>query len=107
MKMREPRTDKQRYWAQILEQADSSGETLADYARANNLSIQTLYQWRSTLKKQSPSKGLTPPIHFSKVVTADSNATLSVELNGVRLRFDRLPEVHWLGALIRSQSAVS
>ena len=50
--MIKPRTDKQRHWAKILEEAESSEMSLAEYARANNLGVQTLYQWRSTLKVQ-------------------------------------------------------
>ena len=48
--MIKPTTDKQRHWAKILEEAESSEMTLADYARANNLDVQSLYQWRSSLK---------------------------------------------------------
>ena len=48
--MIKPKTDKQRHWAKILKEAESLEMSLADYARANNLGVQTLYQWRSTLK---------------------------------------------------------
>ena len=44
--MMKPTTDKQRHWARILEEAESSEMTLADYARANNLDVQTLYRKR-------------------------------------------------------------
>ena len=76
---------------------------MAEYARANGLDVQTLYQWRSTLKmQQKPVQPL--PVHFSQAVTTPSACALSVELNSTRVRFDRLPDVQWLGALIRSQS---
>ena len=102
--MIKPRTDKQRHWAKILEEAESSEMSLAEYARANNLGVQTLYQWRSTLKVQhQPTQQ--GSMHFSQVVTP-SACTLSVELNSAQLRFDRLPDVQWLSALIHSQSHV-
>ena len=101
--MIKPTTDKQRHWAKILEEAESSEMSLADYARANNLDVQTLYQWRSTLKMaQKPVQPL--PVQFSQVVTTHSACTLSVELNSTRLRFDQLPDVQWLSALTHSQS---
>lgn len=42
--MRQPITEKQRHWAAILNDAELSGETLADFARANGLTAQSLYQ---------------------------------------------------------------
>jgi len=103
--MIKPRTDKQRHWAKILEEAESSEMSLADYARANNLGVQALYQWRSTLKVQhQPTQQ--GSMHFSQVVATPSACTLSVELNSAQLRFDRLPDVQWLSALIHSQSPV-
>ena len=90
--MIKPTTDKQRHWAKILEEAESSEMTLADYARANNLDVQSLYQWRSSLIM--PQQPVQPhPVHFSQVVTTPSACALSVELNSIRLRFDRLPDV--------------
>jgi len=101
--MIEPRTDKQRHWAKILEEAESSEMSLADYARTNNLGVQALYQWRSTLKMQQPSVQKRS-VHFSQVVTTPNSCALSLELSSARLRFDQLPDVQWLSALIRSQS---
>jgi len=101
--MIKPTTDKQRHWARILKEAESSEMSLADYARANNLGVQTLYQWRSTLKMPQPP-AQQRSVHFSQVVTTPSAGALSVELNSARLRFDRLPDVQWLSALICSQS---
>lgn len=101
--MIKPKTDKQRHWAKILKEAESSGMSLADYAKDNGLGVQTLYQWRSTLKMQ-PQPTQQSPAHFSQVVTPPSAFALSVDLNSTRLRFDRLPDVQRLSALINSQS---
>ena len=35
--MTKPKTDKQRHWAKILKEAESSGMSLADYAKDNGL----------------------------------------------------------------------
>jgi len=77
--------------------------SLADYAKDNGLGVQTLYQWRSTLKME-PQPTQQTPAHFSQVVTLPSACALSVDLNSTRLRFDRLPDVWWLSALIDLQS---
>lgn len=105
--MIEPKTDKQRHWAKILEEAESSGMSLADYARANNIGVQTLYQWRSALKhRERPPQPA--PAQFSQVlITPNIASLLSVEVNSTQLRFDRLPDVEWLSALIRLQSDAS
>ena len=50
--MIEPKTEMQRQWAEVLEEAKASGISLADYARANNFVAQTLYQCRSVLKER-------------------------------------------------------
>ena len=99
----EVRTEKQRYWATQLEEAESSGQTLAEYARTHDLPIQSLYQWRSTLKAQSGSEAV-PPHRFSQVITTQSSCVLQVEINSVLLRFDHLPDVQWLSTLMCSQS---
>jgi len=105
--MVEPKTQMQRYWAEILEDAQASGMTLADYARANNFAAQTLYQWRSVLKeREKPPEQVA--VAFSQVVTTPRmDCTLSVEFNSTRLSFHQLPDAEWLSALIRSQSDMS
>lgn len=105
--MIEPKTEMQRYWAEILQEAQTSGKSLADYARANNFAAQTLYQWRSVLKERE-----TPPeqvgVRFSQVVTTPPNdCTLSIEINSTQLSFHRLPDVEWLSAFISAQSDTS
>ena len=102
--MIEPKTEMQRQWAEVLEEAEASGMSLADYARANNFAAQTLYQWRSVLKeREKPPEQVAAP--FSKVITTPRiDCALSIEISSTRLRFDRLPDVEWLSALIRSQS---
>lgn len=102
--MRQPTTEKQKHWAAILERAEQSGETLADFARSNNLAAQTLYQWRSVLKEKEPSTTQAGIQAFRKVVTPATLSAVSIDLDHVRLNFNQLPDVHWLSELIRSQS---
>ena len=91
--MNEPKTEMQRQWAEILEEAEASGMSLADYARPHNFAAQTLYQWRSTLQASTASTSAVAKPPFTKVVTPSLPSGLTVELNGARLRFDRLPDV--------------
>ena len=42
-------------------------------------------------------------MYFSQVVAPPSACSVSIELNSARLRFDRLPDVHWLSTLIHTQ----
>lgn len=106
--MRHPTTKKQQYWAKVVEQAEQSGESLADYARANNLAPQALYRWRCKLKSPTTIEIQSTPPHFAQVVTSPPvNTAMSIEINGVRLRFDDLPQVQWISELIDSQSSGS
>lgn len=95
------KTEKQTFWLKRLQEAESSGLSLSDYARSNDLPVQSLYQWRSTLKANSSE----PPLkthHFSQVVSS-TPIGLTVEIDNVRLRFSQLPDPMWLTTLLRTQ----
>lgn len=49
-------TPKQKYWLDHILQAKAQGKKLAAYARQEDISLQSLYCWKSLLKK----KGLLP-----------------------------------------------
>ena len=51
--MTKPKTDKQRHWAKILKEAESSGMSLADYAKDNGL----LINWSQLLKNHKVQVG--------------------------------------------------
>lgn len=95
------KTEKQRLWLNRLQEAEASGLSLADYARANNFAVQSFYQWRSTLKANS-SSAPSKTHHFSQVVTS-APAGLVVEMNNARLQFSHLPAPRWLNALLANQ----
>ena len=104
--MREPTTEKQRYWAELLKTAEDSGMSLAEFAKTKDIPAQKLYQWRSTLRGQPVSKKPAVPTKFAQVVVPPLSSAMTIELSGARLRFERLPDVQWLSHLLRSQDSV-
>jgi len=91
-------TEKQHYWSEQLQRAENSGDSLADYARANHIDPQKLYQWRSALKKQTISS-VTTKTHFAQVVSSGVEP-LTVHFPAAQLSFNTLPDAHWLATLI-------
>lgn len=98
--MNEALTKKQQFWLAHLEAADNSGLSVAEYAKANNLKAQTLYQWRSALKSRSVT-GSTEA-SFTRVVSSMSLSgnRLTVQLFEAHLQFDALPDPTWLSTLL-------
>ena len=103
--MREPTTEKQRYWAEILETAEESGLSLTEFAKTKDIPAQKLYQWRSTLRDQPAPKKPSAPTKFAQVVVPPLCGAMTIELNGARLGFERLPDVQWFNHLLRSQDS--
>ena len=101
--MREPTTEKQRYWAELLKNAEDSGMSLVEFAKTKDIPVQKLYQWRSTLRVQPAPRKPAAPTKFAQVVVAPLSGTMTIELGGARLRFERLPDVQWLSHLLRSR----
>ena len=95
-------TDKQLFWSEQLQRAEQSGVSLADYARANNLNPQKLYQWRSTLKKQVTTS-VTTETHFAQVIPGSIDL-LTVHLPAAQLSFTTLPDAEWLVRVIAASS---
>lgn len=93
-------TPKQQYWSNKLKEAEQAGQSLADYARIQNLPAQKLYQWRSTLKNITTS--VTQETQFTRVVTttAPVSSELIVQISGAQLRFASLPDPKWLSRLL-------
>ena len=97
--MNNPLTPKQQYWSDQLQKAESSGLSLAAYAREHNIPLAKLYQWRSTLRqKQSPAP---EELSFAQVVsTVSPSAPLSIQLGHAQLQFGVLPEPEWILSLL-------
>jgi len=103
--MNTPLTDKQQYWSDKLQLAEQSGYTLAEYARLNDIPVQKLYQWRSTLKSQETTTQISTESHFTRVVSTTTLSSLSVQLPNAQLRFSTLPDPAWLAELLNRYTA--
>ena len=102
--MKEPTTEKQRYWADLLKSAEDSGLSLVEFAKTKDIPAQRLYQWRSTLREQSRLKHAPTSANFAQVISKPfSGGAMSIDLGGIQLRFERLPDVQWLDTLLRLQ----
>ena len=93
-------TEKQKYWSGKLQQAESSGHTLAEYARLNNIPAQKLYQWRSTLKKQEATTEVSTEHHFTRVVSTSTLSSMTLQLPQAQLKFTTLPDPVWLSEIL-------
>ena len=79
-------TEKQAYWKAHLAAAESYEGSLADYARAHDLSTKTLYGYKTRFRKREETAGI--PGRFVKVTAATLAPSLPVTVslpNGVRL----------------------
>jgi len=97
-------TAKQQYWSDILASADDSGLSLAEFARANQLTAQELYRWRNQLKKYH-NRDSQPETRFTQIVATQysSVSALSIQIGDVRLQFGELPNPDWLARVLVQQ----
>ena len=95
-------TTKQQRWTEHLQQAQSFNGTIAAYARAEGLSVQSLYRWRHYLNQPKASSTGEASPSFTRVVStvANHNASLTLVHGQTQLRFSSLPEPQWLAQLI-------
>jgi transposase-like protein len=95
-------TTKQQYWDEHLRQAQSFNGTVAAYARAEGLSVQSLYRWRHYLNQSIASSPAESSPSFTRVVSTPGNHHSSLTLihGQTQLRFSALPEPQWLAQLI-------
>ena len=106
--MQQKLTRKQQYWSDLLVTADSSGMSLTEFSKANQIAPQTLYRWRSQLKKYSieATESIT---QFSKVVATSYPAQpgLSVNVQNAQLQFIELPNPEWLARFLSYQGSAT
>ncbi len=93
-------TAKQQYWNHHLEQADQFDGSLAEYARAQGLSAQHLYQWRNVLRKREITQIATKEVFSEVSQPAFLPPTLTLHLGTAQLNFSALPDARWLASLI-------
>lgn len=79
-------TEKQVFWKRHLEAAESFDGTLADYARAHDLSTKQLYGYKTRIRKREADAETSPGFVkvMSQAVTSLSPVTVTLP-NGVRL----------------------
>tara|TARA_R110001592_G_scaffold363391_1_gene687069 strand:- start:27648 stop:27959 length:312 start_codon:yes stop_codon:yes gene_type:complete len=93
-------TTKQKYWSEQLIKADGFEGSLAEYALTQNIPIQTLYYWRSYLKRSAATEPKTKPA-FTQVISAPAaDFCIRLHVGNIQLQFARLPDPRWLSEFI-------
>jgi transposase-like protein len=93
-------TEKQQYWSEQLEQANAFDGSLADYARHQGIRVQTLYQWRSALRKREITSAVVESGFTEVLPSFRINTSLTVQIGNAQLAFNQLPDAEWLARLI-------
>ena len=103
--MNEASTVKQQFWLDHIEAADSSGLSIAQYAKQHDIKAQKLYHWRSVIKSRSTS--VSTKDTFTRVVTSTPlpSARVTLKLSCATLEFDALPDPRWVSALLSQITA--
>ena len=99
-------TERQQHWLNHLKASEEAGSSLADYAKANDLKVKDLYQWKTSLAKRGfwPS----PNSSFVSVKAKSSSATCSMILpNGIRLEFQGALSADLIKTMVLSASQLS
>lgn len=85
-----PITERQQFWLDHLRSAEAFDGSVADYARAHELTPKELYQWKTILTRRGLLPGKKRGSDFVQVVTPLPVSSTGVSLvlpNGVRLEF--------------------
>jgi hypothetical protein len=94
--MSTPLTSKQQYWSTQLQNAEAFDGSIADYARSQGVSTQTLYRWRDCLRQRDVSQTSTKTVFTQVVSTALPGSSLTLAVGDTKLTFSRLPDPQWL-----------
>ncbi len=93
-------TAKQKYWSEQLLKADAFEGSLGQYAQTQNIPVQTLYYWRSYLKRSSAIETKAKPA-FKQVISAPvTDCCVRLQVGNIQLQFARLPDPRWLSEFI-------
>ncbi|MGK0473193.1 MAG: hypothetical protein ACJAR0_003689 [Candidatus Azotimanducaceae bacterium] len=99
--MRSALTAKQQFWSSHLNNVEQSNCSIADYARQNNITPQTLYRWRNTLRKRTQTTISTETLFTQAVVDPDqSQSELTINVAETQFHFNKLPDSHWLASFL-------
>jgi hypothetical protein len=105
----EPLTEKQKFWQQHALQAQSHNGSLADYAKQQQLKVNTLYYWVGIFKRAAqPKKLAIQPVSFSAVRVSSPAPVVHYQLHlssRLALQCAVLPDPQWLAELCRQLDA--
>ena len=96
-------TAKQQFWSRHLQQADAFDGSMADYARQQDLPVQSLYQWRNTLRKREITQVATQSVFTEITQTTLAAPSLTLYLGKAQLVFAGLPDPAWLSRVITGE----
>jgi len=100
------------FWTEHLASAKREGLSLMAYSGKHGLSIKTLYQWSSKLKKAgavkpTPSDSQFVALRVSQAPPIKAEPGCVLVLNAaVRLELQSLPSTQWLASLTQSLQGV-
>lgn len=98
------------FWTPLVDEFErSSGITQAAFAREYGIKAGTFRKWLYQLRAERKVTQDTPSVRFVEVDTAPapSRPTAVLELGGLRLELDALPEPAWLAELAGVLGATS
>jgi len=97
-------------WAKLIDELESSGLTVAEFARQQRLTLSSVHRWR-TIFRNEPGPGVQPaprpPVSFVEVVppvvATEPGADAWLEIgDGLVLRFSHLPEPAYVAQLAKA-----
>ena len=99
-------TEKQRFWLEHLKACDQSGQSMRQYAQANELEVATLYSWKATLRRKGViGERPAQPQLFRKAHVVDGRGLGRCRVvlpTGLTLEFDSGAEPTWVAELVRA-----
>jgi hypothetical protein len=95
-----PLTNKQQYWSTQVQNAEAFDGSIADYARSQGVSIQTLYRWRHCLRQREISQTTTKTVFTQVVSSSLPSNSLTLAIGDIKLIFSRLPDPQWLAQFL-------
>ncbi len=93
-----------RYWQSMVSKFDKSELSQEAFCDAHGLTLGTFRSWLYRLHRERREASAAPK--FVEVVASKSSSSQScvVVIGKVELRFDHVPDVAYLGALLRAAS---
>lgn len=101
---------RQQFWLEHIQAAKQSGESLQRYAKRHGLSVASLYNAKSILKRAGLRSMVSlgsrrfVPVQITGSVRAEIRCRLQ-HVSGWQLEMDRLPDPAWLRSLMGDAGA--